>query len=303
LPQCLVSRGRLAVTNSVPEDTTSPVAPVPADELIYGHARPIARWRWWIHLLLIAAFPLWIGTVSLLQPERTAPALSSSTRGLLWSSTMSLLFFGILFGGAWLASRASRDDLLLRWRNGFWPVPWGIGYSVALRIAVAIVVVALAVALVGLHIVSTSELQEIAQSRAPDVGTIVDVSSLRENPAYFWLMITLVSFVMAGLREELWRSAFIAGLRGLWPRRFATKRAQFVAVLIAAVLFGVGHVAQGPMAATIAGLLGVGLGAIMIGHRSIWPAVIAHGCFDATTFAVLPWAMEKLQALQQTLPH
>jgi membrane protease YdiL (CAAX protease family) len=36
----------------------------------------------------------------------------------------------------------------------------------------------------------------------------------------------------------------------------------------------------------------------MVLHRSIWPAVIAHGMFNATSFAMLPWAIEKLQELQ-----
>jgi len=36
----------------------------------------------------------------------------------------------------------------------------------------------------------------------------------------------------------------------------------------------------------------------MVFHRSIWPAVIAHGAFDATTFALLPWLLEKLQSLR-----
>jgi hypothetical protein len=37
---------------------------------------------------------------------------------------------------------------------------------------------------------------------------------------------------------------------------------------------------------------------IMVLHKSIWPAVIAHGLFDATTMAMLPWSMEKLQHLR-----
>ena len=39
-------------------------------------------------------------------------------------------------------------------------------------------------------------------------------------------------------------------------------------------------------------ILGVGLGAIMVYHQSIWPAVFAHGIFDATTFALLPLALK-----------
>jgi membrane protease YdiL (CAAX protease family) len=53
----------------------------------------------------------------------------------------------------------------------------------------------------------------------------------------------------------------------------------------------------------MAGLLGFGLGVIMILHRSIWPAVIAHGMFDATSLALLPWALEKLQEIQRTIGH
>jgi len=32
----------------------------------------------------------------------------------------------------------------------------------------------------------------------------------------------------------------------------------------------------------------------MVLHRSIWPAVIAHGAFDATTFALLPFIVDLL---------
>jgi membrane protease YdiL (CAAX protease family) len=48
-------------------------------------------------------------------------------------------------------------------------------------------------------------------------------------------------------------------------------------------------------------LLGFGLGVIMVLHRSIWPAVITHGMFNAATFAILPWLTEKLPELQKSL--
>jgi membrane protease YdiL (CAAX protease family) len=47
------------------------------------------------------------------------------------------------------------------------------------------------------------------------------------------------------------------------------------------------------------GLLGFGLGAIMVFHRSIWPAVIAHGMFNATSLALIPWVLEKLHEAQR----
>jgi len=67
------------------------------------------------------------------------------------------------------------------------------------------------------------------------------------------------------------------------------------AVAIAAVVFGLGHLALGPLAVGAAALLGLGLGLIMVLHGSIWPAVFAHGMFDATTFALLPLALEQLK--------
>jgi len=46
-----------------------------------------------------------------------------------------------------------------------------------------------------------------------------------------------------------------------------------------------------------AGILGLFLGVLIVLHRSIWPAVIAHGLFDATSMAVLPWWIEKARQL------
>jgi membrane protease YdiL (CAAX protease family) len=62
-----------------------------------------------------------------------------------------------------------------------------------------------------------------------------------------------------------------------------------------ALLFGAAHFSMGMLAAGTAGLMGLLLGIIMVAHRSIWPAVIAHGFLDATTFALLPRALEHLQ--------
>jgi hypothetical protein len=41
-------------------------------------------------------------------------------------------------------------------------------------------------------------------------------------------------------------------------------------------------------------ILGFLLGIVMVVHQSIWPAVIAHGMFDATSFALVPIALEHL---------
>jgi membrane protease YdiL (CAAX protease family) len=120
---------------------------------------------------------------------------------------------------------------------------------------------------------------------------------MRNNPAYFWLMLTFVSFVVAGLREEMWRAGTLAAMRAIWPRAFGSLLGQGVAISLIAVAFGAMHLRMGVIAAAGAGVLGLLLGIIIILHKSIWPAVIAHGVFDATTMALLPWWMEHARQL------
>ena len=282
-----------------------PDGPPPLPEPQPAGAVATNRRRWWVHLLLISAYVLLIGVVGKEYAEaRThSPALSHTSRGLLIACTIQLLIFALVLGLALVASRASCDDLLLRWRRGFWPVPLGIGYSVAIRLALFITMMAAGIALIVTHVMTAQSLREFVTANRPNLETIVDISAMRQNPLYFWLTLTVVSFVVAGLREELWRSAFLAGLRSLWPQHFGSRTGQIAAVAIAAAVFGFGHLGMGLIAVLFAGLIGFGLGLIMVFHRSIWPAVIAHGMFDATSLALLPWVAEKLQEIQRTLGH
>jgi membrane protease YdiL (CAAX protease family) len=249
-------------------------------------------------LVLIGAYPLVVGILGWDRSPANGPALGHGARALLLVSFFELLIFAVVFGLAWLASRASRDDLLLRWRGGWLPVPLGIGYSIALRLLVALVAIVVVLFMLLTRLATPDGLQQFALAKRPDVGAIVDISALSHNPLYFWLTVTLVSFVLGGLREELWRSAVLAGMRSLWPQRFGSRAGQLFAVALAAIVFGLGHLVQGPIAVGLTAVLGFGLGAIMVLHRSIWPAVIAHGMFDATSLALLPWVLEKLPQLR-----
>lgn len=202
-----------------------------------------------------------------------------------------MVVFGLIFGLSCLASRPTRDDLLLRWHGRFKPLLLGIGYSIGLRVALACLAIGIGIALVVTGVMSTESLQSFVSNNRPDVERVIDVKAMRNNPAYFWLTLTLVSFVIAGLREELWRAAFLAGLRALWPRWFGSQKGQLVGVVICAMVFGFGHLSMGWLAVCMTGFIGIGLGWIMVYHRSIWPAVIAHGFFDATSMALLPWVL------------
>jgi membrane protease YdiL (CAAX protease family) len=273
-----------------PSSSSAPFSPLPP-----APATSVARSRWWIHLLLIGGYVL--PRIALGFQSRKHAALSNNWCGLLIVCALELAAFALAFGFGWLASRASAEDLFLRWRPGWWVVPLGIGYSIVIRLAAGLAIFAVVFVLIATHAVAPASAQSFIQTSQPDVAKLVDVAALRRDPAYFWLTITLVSFVVAGLREEMWRGGTLAAMRALWPRAFHSFGGQIVAIALIAVIFGAGHLQLGVLGAIVAGLLGLFLGAIIVLHRSIWPAVIAHGFLDATTFALIPFVLEKLQQL------
>jgi len=223
------------------------------------------------------------------------PALTDNVRGLLFVTGYEVLFFAVIFGLAWLFSRATRDDLLLRWRPGYWVLPLGALYSVAIRLAVGVIALIVASIFMVITRPSMASVQNFAQANRPKVEALVDFNALSHNPIYFWLTLALVSPVVGGLREELWRSSFLAGLRSIWPRTFASERGGYFGAGVAALFFGLGHYPQGWLAVGMITIVGFLLGVIMTVHRSIWPAAVAHGLFDATSVAMLPFALHQLK--------
>ena len=110
---------------------------------------------------------------------------------------------------------------------------------------------------------------------------------MASSPLYLFLNMIVVSFGLGGLREELWRAGMLAGLAGVAPKLFTSVRGQIWAVCIAAISFGLGHLPQGWGGVVQTALLGIGLGLIMVWHRTIWTAVFAHGFFDAVSFVLI----------------
>ncbi|HJT45596.1 MAG TPA: CPBP family intramembrane glutamic endopeptidase [Chthoniobacterales bacterium] len=270
--------------------TTDP----PVDPSLPPPPQQINRRGWWIHLILIGGyFAAVIPFAAFGQPRR--PTLFTNSQSLLLVSAFEFIFFSVVFGLAWLASRASVDDLLLRWRQGWWTVLLGIAYSIAMRLALGLLVVAIVAVLLATRIVNSESIETFSRNAQTPVERLVDVSAMQHDSAYFWLTITVASFGVAGLREELWRSGTLAAMRKLWPNRFGDRTGQVTAVAIVAIVFGLAHLSLGVIAAAMAFILGLLLGLIMVVHKSIWPAVIAHGTFDATSFALIPFALQQLQ--------
>ncbi len=245
---------------------------------------PLPRWRWWIHLFLLSAFTLGVGVLGFFRkPDAGGPLLPENITGLLLVSVRELAIFTLLMALAWSASRFNTGQLLLKWRGGARPMLLGFAYSIGLRLGIALLAAMAAVIWFGLHgSLSASDLQRAR----PEVEQLVSPNALG-NPLYLALVMTLISFVVAGLREELWRACMLAGVRQLFPRQFATAWGKAFAIAGVAVIFGLGHAVQGGAAIVATALLGAGLGTIMVLHRSIWEAVLAHGFFDATSFGLL----------------
>jgi len=127
---------------------------------------PASRGRWWIHLILITSYLLVLTVISLTRRKSGHPTLSHTASGLLVVCAWELLLFGFIFGLACLSSRASLDDLLLRWRGNVIPVLLGLAYSIGLRIALGVVSALAAMILVLTHVMTLSSLQDFAAKPA-----------------------------------------------------------------------------------------------------------------------------------------
>ena len=249
-------------------------------------AKPISKARWWTHLVLLASYPLAIGLMSFYAADSidvSEAALSADPFVLLVQIAEQLGFFFVLFGLAWLASRATGTQLLLGWKGGIGPILRGLAYSIGLRLAIGILAVCAVV--VGMMLGGLDE--ETIQELRPKVERTIDIEAIETSPLYLFINVTLVSFVFAGLREELWRAGVLAGLGALFPRLFDSVVGKLGAVAIVAVIFGLGHFSQGWGGVALTTGLGVGLGAIMVFHKSIWDAVLAHGFFNASSFVLM----------------
>ena len=71
----------------------------------------IARWRWWIHLLILTALPVTVGALGILHRAGTNALLPSKISGLLLATVEQVLIFAVPFTVAWVASRVNGQQL------------------------------------------------------------------------------------------------------------------------------------------------------------------------------------------------
>jgi len=124
-------------------------------------------------------------------------------------------------------------------------VPLGVVYSIAIRLGLAVISFIVVLFLLITQLVNVESLRNFALQNHPRIDRLIDVGALRTNRAYYWLSLSLVSFVTAGLREELWRAATLAGMRALWPGAFMSRTGVSIAIVSIGVAFGGAHLPMG----------------------------------------------------------
>lgn len=192
--------------------------------------------------------------------------------------------------------------LLIRRFTPAWisvPTCQGAVYSVLLRLAAGAVVVCFLLGMMLFKGISIEEATKVVQDNQPKVENLVSKDALQNDWAYLLLGMTVVSFVVAGFREELWRSATMASMEKLFPNLRPSLMGKAVLLLVPAIVFGLGHYSQGAGGIILTGIIGIGCGALILFQRNAWTAIMAHGFLDASTFAMLPYALEAIKKAQQ----
>ena len=248
---------------------------------------PRGRWGWLGHLSILTVWIVAIMATAHFHADTGHQHTAlRDVSDLLRRIALDTPVFALFCVGAWGCSRASADQWRLRWRGGLGPIWGGVLYSVAIRLAVLVAGVGLVLLVRVFFVVDAHTMSQLR----PRVENAVDPTALVRDRRFFWLVVTVLSFY-AGLIEEIWRGGMLAGLAGAFPRVFGGERGPWLAILPTSVLFGLAHLYMGWLAVGAATLLGCLLGAITVWHRTIWYAVVAHGCFDAASFAGLAWVM------------
>lgn len=174
-------------------------------------------------------------------------------------------------------------SLLLRNRNA---LAFGLGRprSWVLVIAVAVAAAAARI-LLGEFVIDPWAAQYFPPAKAPEVA-----DGLRGNFPAALKLLALV-WVFAALGEEFAYRGYILN-RGA-EALGGTRLAYVLAMLAAAVLFGIGHWYRGPAGMIDSGAAGLILGAAyLVTGRNLWAPILAHGLIDTTGIAVLYFGLE-----------
>lgn len=276
---------RIPPAPEAPPILASGPPPTPSDEPDFD----VAGWRYAASAMLLAGYVLApVGFHVFQADESDGPLLASDLSTILFQILSASVLFLIVFIGAWFLARPGRGALYLAKPLTVLSVALGFLWSWALRFGVAGVVIAVVYVPMAIRqLFQPDRTFEVPQGLRPEVENMLNLDALF-NPWYLLFMMTGVSFLFAGLREELWRAGIIAALIPLMRPWFNQEICRRIALLLSSCIFGLAHLpGQGWGGVFMTTALGLGLGAILIYRRSLAEAALAHGFFDATSFALI----------------
>ena len=144
-------------------------------------------------------------------------------------------------------------------------------------------------------VISTAYLASQGNLEAVMAHRVTLFGKLAEMP--LGAILPIAAFV-AVWEETIFRGFILGRFRASIPVQDtpgATLRRDALAVVLTALCFGAGHGYQGGLGLLQTTVAGLGLGALVVWRKSIWPAIGAHFAIDAFGLLVL-------KALQSLLP-
>lgn len=203
--------------------------------------------------------------------------------------TIALPAWGVATWPAYVASakgnrpgvrvRAYLEMIVVQWSLSllvlaWWAVcarPWptlGLGDPFVTNAPWIVVVAIAGLAAYHVHAIAKVPLEELAKAQA-GLGEVIHV--MPRGPLERRLF-HIVS-VTAGVTEELI-------YRGFVPCLLATFVAPWIAIVVATVLFGLGHTYQGPAGIVKTGVVGGLMAGLTLWSGTLWPAMVLHAIVD-----------------------
>jgi len=116
----------------------------------------------------------------------------------------------------------------------------------------------------------------------PDSTTLI-AETLSDDPLLLMLWLGPVVWLQAGVFEEYTRVFMLSRLWQVWPGHTG----RWLVLLGSALLFGLGHLYQGPYGVIGTALIGFILGWHYLKYGRVLPLVIAHGLYDTAVLLLL----------------
>jgi membrane protease YdiL (CAAX protease family) len=218
--------------------------------------RALRRFRYLIDIVALVAVTFLLDAVV----GAFIPAPINLEKGFVFDAIGKMLLVGVAWGLIRLRGETLADIGLKR------PASWMRTFMIGIGLA-AIIFIAI-------------YLSEKAGFRR-------DLSKFKEVQGNLELAVLGVFYasIGAGFYEEFMFRGFL--MQGLAMLFGAGRGAWIAAVVVQGALFGLAHAYQNPLGMAITGTLGILLGMLVLASgRNLWPAIIAHGLFDASRFVL-----------------